>query len=234
MKIVSKFEDYYDGCTYMCGENVFYKRTLNLMTLTDNKELYSNKYYVTPPIAHDIGCLFVKYIGRNHFSTSGNVHKSICIIGELVIPFITIKTKGELRPKTWQHGSDYYDYSFEFIFDESKVSDKFLKEHLTKSHVDLYNAIRQICAEPIISYSSYEDMYSELPDNLKMSSGCTINPVLKRLGFSKVIPNHTVIQELELYLNKLANPESAVQMPDNIKIQSKGFDKKSFRRQKKR
>ena len=29
MKILTKFEDYYDPCQYMCGEDIVYERVMN-------------------------------------------------------------------------------------------------------------------------------------------------------------------------------------------------------------
>ncbi len=219
MRIISNFEDYYDGCTYMCGENTYYKRVLNLATLTDNAEKYSDKYYKLSPLINTLNTVFNKY----------RIRFSICIVGELIVPFIVKSTKGKLRKKTSKFESDSYDYIFEFIFEKQPNMDKYEKEHFTKSHIDLYNAIRKICTEPIISFSNYEDLYNDLPMHLQMHRGVNINPKLKQLGFSKHIPNHTIIQEIEMYLNKQTSIPN-LEINEKSKLQTKGFDSQSFKR----
>ncbi len=66
-----------------------------------------------------------------------------------------------------------------------------------KSHIDLYNAIRNITKVPIVSYSSYRNNKN---DYIKMSESTMLNPCLKDLGFSKKLEPNIVIQELELGL----------------------------------
>ena len=257
MKINSNFEDYYYSCQYMCGEDVYFERISNLMTLTSNKELYSEKFYKAPTeLLNSLNHTFEKYVPK-HYKRDNTFHFSIAIIGEKIITFITEIVTLNLKEKDNVFESDKFNYkiSFHFNYEDFKEktnlkSDKnksrylysscskilnLANEHFSNSYIDLYNNIRKKCKEPIISYSSYSDSFtdSNIPEHLIINKGTNINSNLKRLGFSKIIPSNLVIQEIEIYLNKLNSVEKESNFSDNIKIQNAGFDKKSFRHKKK-
>ena len=59
----------------------------------------------------------------------------------------------------------------------------------------------------------------------------TLNPRLSSLCFQKVKDPYSTYLELERYLSNKANPMKPIpEMPDTVKIQSHGFDEKSFRK----
>ena len=52
------------------------------------------------------------------------------------------------------------------------------------------------------------------------------------IGFSKIMSAQNVIQEIELFLNKISNTETDIEFSNNLKIINAGFDKNSFRKTK--
>ena len=65
-----------------------------------------------------------------------------------------------------------------------------------------------------------------------MNTAVVLNPRLKEIGFSKIMSAQNVIQEIELFLNKISNPETDIEFSNNLKIINAGFDKNSFRKTK--
>ncbi len=60
-----------------------------------------------------------------------------------------------------------------------------------------------------------------------------IYPILKKYQFYKVFDTYEAFQKIEHFLtNELIKPDDMkVVIPDNLKAQSKGFDKWSFRKE---
>ncbi len=78
-----------------------------------------------------------------------------------------------------------------------------------------------------MSYSSYRNNKS---DYIKMRESTMLNPCLKDLGFSKILEPNIVIQELELYINKMNLQEKKIEFSNDLKITNAGFDKNSFKK----
>ena len=51
-----------------------------------------------------------------------------------------------------------------------------------------------------------------------MNTSVVLNPRLKEIGFSKIMSAQNVIQEIELFLNKISNPETDIEFSNNLKI----------------
>ena len=234
MKIVSKFEDYYDVYQFQLGEDVYYDRNMNLRYVEKNE--WNNFIVKDSELIRECNDFFRKYLPNNYcMSYKADEQEAlsydICFVGEKIIPFITIYNSKYLPDAT----------SFKFIHSieewnlylESKqnyISSKLLSyvnEHFAKSHIDLYNAIRNITKVPIVSYSSYRNNKS---DYIKMSESTMLNPCLKDLGFSKILEPNIVIQELELYINKINLQEKNIEFSNDLKITNAGFDKNSFKK----
>ena len=157
---------------------------------------------------------------------------NIIFIGNKMIPYCIM------------HYGDYFSEKVEYtnIFsledldsiDKLYLSNfrlKYISKHLTKNYQDLFNKIREISKEPIISYSSYKTNI-DISEYITMKSGTMLNPSLKELGLSKIIDPLQVIQELELFIKENLTIEKEVQFSNELKIQSAGFDKNSFRNTK--
>lgn len=238
MKIVSKFQDYYDSYQFRYGEDVYYERNMNLREFV--KEKRSN-FMICKESNLVIECneIFHKFMKTNFYTIENQVSFDICFIGEKIVPFITVfDTKYSYSAKKFDFFFNYEDL-FNYL-EIMKKKDNFLEnfyikntlkkaeEHFNRNFIDLYNNIRSICKEPIISYSAYRNN-SDINEIIKMNSKTMLNPCLKELGFSKAIDPFIVIQELELFIKKLSNVEKEVEMSNEIKILNAGFDKHSFK-----
>lgn len=231
MKIQSKFQDYYDSYQYNLGEDVFYNRNINLRVLENNiiKE---------PDYLKSCNYIFKKYLPNRtediNWKTNdiiSEMYFNIIFIGDKIIPYCTL------------YFGDYYHYiigkniKYINIFDIEDViktsemthyNIRMLKNHLSANYSTLFDKIREITTEPIISFSSYNNC-SSCSNLIKMNRGTTLNPSLKELGLNKIIEPHIIIQELELFIKKHRNIEKEVQFSNELKIQNAGFDKNSFR-----
>src|SRR5574344_1486269 len=104
MKIVSKFEDYYDSLQYNYGENVYYERNMNLRNI--EKEKYCSGWLIKDsPLVNECEEIFKSYI-RNYNYHNYHYYLSVCIVGEKIIPFVTVFNK-----KTY-YESDKFDFIY--------------------------------------------------------------------------------------------------------------------------
>lgn len=229
MKIISKFKDYYDSETYNLGEDVFYDRNMNLRYIENNiiKEGTEVKNCIE---------IFKKYLPRYYtpfkrYKTKDikqELYFNIVFIGDKIVPYCTL------------YFGDYYNYiigkNIEYINIFNNDIDNTLhtdiirrsKNHLNTNYFTLFNKIREITKEPIVSFSSYNN-YSNISNLIKMNNGVMLNPSLKELGFSKIIKPSEIIQELELFIKKYNNVEKDIKFSNELKILNAGFDSKSFR-----
>jgi hypothetical protein len=208
MKILSNFKDYYDYSCSFHDDHMVYKRNLNGYQYRSSKNngqiLIFNKGLITK-----LNSIFKQF---SFDIKKPELRASWIIIGEKIIPFITEKNKGHI-----------FHYEYQSLDGKIKSFYKAqVKEHFSKSHLDLYNKIRAVSDIPIITYSSFEDNSS-----LRMLPGTNLNAKLKDLGLSKVLDGRVVLQEIELFLGVKNN---VVEIDNNSKIKAAGFDKNSFRK----
>lgn len=238
MKIQSKFQDYYDSFQFDNGEDVYYNRNMNCRYL-DTRGLI-----ISSPDIIECDKIFQKYLPnrsdiKQQTSRNSEIKRSvltfnIIFIGNKIVPYCSL------------YYGDYFDYitgkNVEYInifslddinnqFELTNFRLKYIKEHLTKNHRDLFNKIREISKEPIISYSSYKNK-NNISEYIIMRYGTMLNPSLKELGLSKIVESSQVIQELELFIKGNVTVEKEVQFSNELKIQNAGFDEKSFRNTK--
>ena len=227
MKIQSSFNDFYDYAAYYLGEDTYYKRETNdrqLHTLYNNS-FYKDNPYLNIDLLNNIFEKYKVYTGDYH---PGRKHDqiyntpAILIVGEKVIPFFT----HTIATYTAKNNTFTLQYAIASMHQLSKKEQTWLTNNFT----DLYNALREICKEPIVLFSSIESDDS-IHDRHKLSFGTTINPQLKQIkGIQSLISAEQVIQELELYINKEQNIVHITD--DNTKRDSAGFDKHSFKHRK--
>lgn len=240
MKIQSEFEDFYDWCAYMCSEDVFYLRSLNYyrgvlpVKGTESLKDIIERYIPRPDdsISWETG---TRIVNKEFFP-------SFALVGDMYVPFLTY----------WKR-----DVGFSFHYDLESVNEileergpswcfeniwkKKVKNFMTNPNPDLVRNIREQNQTPVIVYSGYcdnikldqtrVDFKDEIHQSKAMSRGLNYNGILKRVDFHKHYDAHTIIQEIEMYINKINNKEDDVQFEDKQKILSHGFDtKKSFRK----
>lgn len=219
MRLLTNFQDYYDNCTYTCGEDVVYQRTLgNYSKNNDNRFM---RRVVPSEILDRISNLYNEYYGRNRY-----INKSLVIIGEKVIPFIQFQKEYNSPIITIINEKNLESIKSESIY---YFNMKTLYEHFSKNHIDFYRRLRDITSEPIVSIGI--SFKYDVETSYFMQNGyITLNPKLKDIeGFSKSVPSSEVIQELEMYINKLNNKETEVRFSNENRIQQAGFDSNSFR-----
>jgi hypothetical protein len=73
-----------------------------------------------------------------------------------------------------------------------------------------------------------------LSDNSSGETNLVVNPILRGYQFASVIDPFQAFQELSMYVgnNLVSQMDPDVNIPDDLKRDSKGFDKWSFRRHK--
>ena len=119
---------------------------------------------------------------------------------------------------------DFYDKELKYMNKNLYIKDK-------NKLKDFQKRVREIVPEiPLIYFgtfndSSYETSYHERINHI------TLNPMLKQLKFKDKMESFEVIQEIELFLNKIGCVEKETSFSDKEKIIQAGFDlKKSFRK----
>lgn len=227
MKIQSSFNDFYDYAAYYLGEDTYYRRE------TNDRQLYtlcgSSFYRDNPCLNIDLlDKIFKKYkVYTNNYYPERNYNQvyntpTILIVGEKIIPFFTHTIATYIA----KNNTFTLQYAIAGIHQLSKREQTWL----TNNFIDLYNALREICKEPIILFSSIKSD-DAIHDRHKLSFGTTINPQLKQIkNIQSLISAEQVIQELELYIN---NEQNIVHITDdNTKRDSAGFDEYSFKHKK--
>ena len=227
MKIQSSFNDFYDYASYYLGEDTYYRRE------TNDRQLHtvcgSSFYKDNPCLNIDLlDEVFKKYgirIGDyNPRIKRDQVYNTpaILIIGERIIPFF-IHTIATYIAKNDA-------FTLQYAIANMHQLSKREQTWLTNNFTDLYNALREICKEPIVLFSSIESDDS-IHNRHKLRFGTTINPQLKQIkGIQSLLQPEQLIQELELYLNKEQNIVHITD--DKTKRDSAGFDKHSFKHRK--
>lgn len=236
MKIISKFQDFYDSYQFNYGEDVYYDRNMNLRKLN---QINGYDFIEDSPLIRNCTELFKKYLPRDLSScdyktkTNSNlITFNIVFIGEQIIPYITLFQDGNFL--NIKDSINFYDIdSFESFYNESKIfkgyTIKNVRNHFKQNYIDLYNKIRIITKEPIISFSNYRNEDSNISRYIQMTFGTMLNPSLKELGFSKILDSLFIIQELELFIKKYNNIEKNIEFSNELKINNAGFDKNSFK-----
>jgi len=231
MKIISNYSDYYDSCSYMCGENTFVRYVNNGFW----KETSSGKYWDSNYDFKELEKIFKKYINFkiNYFEKDLFVSRGIIIIGQLIIPLIAIQTRN--FDKKEYIDNFFYDIesieNFLFKYENDISTSYVLKrsiEHFSNNYKDFYNKIRTICKEPIITFVFHYKDYS-LPSSV-ITDHIAINCPLKLFNISKILQPHDCIQEIDMFLNNNLSNNNISNFTDNEKLIQHGFDNKSFKK----
>ena len=231
MKILTKFEDYYDPCQYMCGEDIVYERVMN----NRKRVIVDNTYQKSERIIEDsrlpeLDKLYKSYFSNNPFR---NLQTSILFIGDTIVQFLHY-TK-EMKDK-----DNKISYEEVFLYKEDEILDFYDKElkYMNKNLYikdknklkDFQKRVREIIPEiPLIYFGTFSG--SDNGSYHETMNHITLNPMLKQLKFQSKMESFEVIQEIELFLNKIGCVEKETSFTDKEKIAQAGFDlKKSFRK----
>jgi len=235
MKIISNYKDYYDGCQkYGIDTTIQYIRKeqnidllgkdLNLPTsqqLSLGRTFYNN-FIKSVSIIGFCGKLYPYFTFINEQNVN-DIHiinniKDMCIFIETHLKKEEIKSFYEEKKHSYfRHGLDLlYDFT------HNMVNNYFNTYSGSEDSLDLFDKYKV----PIFKVEQKEREKYTL----------TLNPNLKELNFMKLIDPFTAYQEIEMFISGVIgvqNPE-LIQISDKYKIEKKGFDKWSFRKQSKK
>jgi len=228
MKIISNFKDYYDylfGINYEKGK--VFKREFDIIKI---KELKLNSYLASY---------------NSNFYYEHNKHYEYDFIeGQLsfcekIYPYIIAINTSSGTHSIYYELSEQLKKIIEYKFN-LKYVDAFFND--ISFNVKKYHKIHNT---PIINHLNTSDYLnidysiiykSKILENHKEGrylEGITINTPLKLLNFYNIMPAEKAYQEISMYLSVLDNKENnECIINDKYRIASKGFDKKSFRKEK--
>ena len=246
MKIVSKSRDYYDSVVgYGIDKTLTYIRTKEVLSLEhvdSRSELESFRRYIQDQIQYPIELDVIGFCGKFYVLVNFFI-KSLHNDDHRIL---LERTSSRNLKNFWEklkkiHKNEKYFQSSRFrdrdLYRKFKTS-----KTRHKSEIDKFNNYEKII-ETYNYVSPYNcksfDIFHELscpvfvttfyPENQKKT--ITKNPILKDLGFSKVLDPFTTFQELSLFIGGVLSQTQypPIELSDQDKIAKKGFDKWSFR-----
>jgi len=236
MKIVSKFQDYYDcGLAYGVDENIVYTRTEHVerikmvngsntreVRLRDNRP---TRYGINSPSWYRLQPNYLHFCG-------------------MVYPFYRL-FKSEKIGRDRKTGEDVIREWTEYYWDNESVSKEYSVSREKSRHAynpgepfDMANEwnviiddeLNQRYQSPIVVevFGTIEQRQAFRPIYHDVSEvNHIINPCLKDYGFGNLIDPYTAFQEISMYLGMLQNPEDKDLDPtatDVEKINQHGMD----------
>jgi len=225
MKIISKFRDCYDSVLAMGREeSIVYVRHTTEIDINENFN-YLDKLYRDVPDSHvqykDNGCYYQSTFDPIFFFICGKIyivyryvdgHKNLNDI---------LYTSDEVIDKANEVINKVNDFkSFGRIIYFSKRN---LKIAFDKYNGSMYNPLNIKYKTPVIV--SYKE--KENKDSIKLIS----NPKLFEYNFLKMIDPYTLFQEIQMYVGGVLgnNEPNIIEVSDDVKIASHGYNKWSFR-----
>lgn len=216
MRIISKFKDYYD-CIQKYGMD---QNTLYIRNKIDIPDILISKSIKIPK---EIGRLDSNtYLIDIKFDSCivffcGKVYK---ILKEHLYP-----TKYEKNQLYYQsHKNVYYNSYKEVLDNHQNINDShkkiifdYFKENNIVINLDFFRKFNS----PIIQL-----------DIFNHGSNLTVNPILRQIEFFKIVPPQEAYQKIYMFISGvLGNQEKLIPViSDELKAQSKGFNKWSFRK----
>jgi hypothetical protein len=211
MLIISKYKDYYDSATIMVDKETVYHRESMTYHLTDRE--YSFLHNRTP---HES-----KWDG-------GEVYSSF-VLGFCGVEYVGVVYGENINLEL--HPLSHNDRRVEYGENSCPVEKKRwffgdLKESFRQVHNRENHKLFSLYDCPVYIIYRHPGNYS-----IKMVT----NPILKDVSFGKIFDPVSTFQKIHVYLREIqskATKEDITIIPDKDKLESKGFDKWSFRREK--
>ncbi len=229
MKLISKHHDYYDGlvrCTINDPTYVFVRK---------KEELPCEKYYLHRPDDYEVG----KYRYRLYYGLIG-------FCGTLY-PYVNID-KSKVNPHSYARETEsFYCYTMDELELIMPMGDMKNYRKSYRSFNVLSNIKSWFAQEDNISYRKKKCKW--IHDKLALFENHTMAyfsvewmdgkfviykyPILKDLQFYKVFDCATAFQKIEQYLtNELVKPDKIeIEISDELKRDTHGFDEKSFKKE---
>ena len=254
MLIISKQNDYYDtALSYGVDKSVIYKRKECFVKILDGQR-YSNIFKLKSNIGSsllnpfpsslfnlimstDITNLDMDYSYKDEIflSLSG---RYILFCGEIVpFIFLTGRTKNHR-----DFSESFYDkkHLFDFLYSVKYSNKKHLDKFLSSSPYFFNKVIRSKKIELFLNgflKVSCECVHHEIDSPIieLNSSGYVKNPLLKKYKFAKKYDPFSAYQKIEQFVSGVLGGQTPrlIEISDDIRLESHGFDKKtSFRKEK--
>lgn len=230
MKILSKYRDYYDiGLSYGIDNEVVFER----YSKTFETKLL-NRYRI-------------KKLSFCNDKNEIKIYYNYIVFCEELHPFIKIEEiefKIENKEKVINDVKKEFLYSanevnkyFENLFFRYKI--KYYESSYSKELIsEFFNEKREDILEFFINTNSFYclfEQYIYLGEREFKYTGykCVTHPILKEYKFIKLLEPLKAYQKLFMYISAKKSKEEnkKFEIEDKYKIQSKGFDKYSFRKQ---
>lgn len=239
MRLVSKYHDYYDGAIRTSASDksfVFVRKQEEvLIDGLESVHVYYEHRKGNEHIAFESG--IVGFCGKIHpYVRVTNWNQSFDEYGEHKY-FYEADSLFEAYPCLAKVSKNRY--SRYYYTDNEKKFEKWLKDGTVSYWKGSYCA----CEDPKLKnfFTEHRVAYFSLDPRKYRREGHMANvyPILKDLGFYKKKDSYSAFQDIEMFLtNELVKPdeiapEIQATITDKLKVQSKGFDKWSFRKMKK-
>jgi hypothetical protein len=247
MKIISKFQDYYDtGLAYGADEKIRFKRKTEIM----DKQFVENMPDIVPNWSPLSGME-----NKNHKFEFG--YAGILFCGKLYIAIQVFDHKdpeyiisgGNYLPKCFYTSEDLEKYLQQCEFELTYKSKLGGKSHL-RSKFEIQN--RNILKEgfgnlkyydymvenkivTLVCAKFFSEMWNKEFNNINYNNSNFLvvnNPCLKNLQFFKVLNSFQAYQEIAMWVGGVLPQDSTpmIELDDKYKITEHGFDKFSFRK----
>lgn len=232
MKIISKFYDYYDsiGKSDQSDYPLYIRHTRDQSTKQLPISNVLNAMSILPQVKYgDAGIVF--FCGKAYPFIEYNTYKFHTIPS--LTKYITNEIANVSKDDLWSLRSlkehiQYFKYS-----NQGKKSPYWLRH--PKYSIATWDYCVSTCRSLDIEPNIFRIL--QAPVFVQLNSRTTkdtliVNPLLKEYNFVTVVDPYTAYQELSMYLGNILveqkNPN--VHISDELKAQSKGFDKWSFKK----
>ena len=225
MLIISKHKDFYDGI--FAGEpdkSIVYNRKLEELTDQTLFDSTRRRYYQTGSIKqYKYKFPLLIHIENHDASFRRNyTEHQLCLLGFCGKTYIFSKKKHNSIGSEW-----------EYIWDKAEIINTFASE---KSYY--YNNRK----EELLNL--FNDWNGKLKYDIFRELGCpvfmfsieghqatlTLNPILKDIDFHKVLNAYSVAQDIYMFVDTQLRPrEEIIEVSDESKLKSRGFDDMSFK-----
>ena len=222
MRIISKFHDYYDSAIgYGIDPKLMYKRDTKKVSFIID-DVFTHPRLETPETPnHDIDIFHIGFCGKIYpcvsFRRIGST-KKLCVYNSEQYKKLIRAIKGKVK-KT--------DPRFRKLWGGKKIPE-FLDEQTGKeSMIDIFYKYKV----PVFVIRSKQT--NKWGTYNRKARTLILNPMLKEYEFYKVFDSYTAFQEINMFMSGVIgmNAPETVEISDKSKIEKKGFDEWSFRKE---
>jgi hypothetical protein len=234
MRLVSKFKDFYDSIRAY-GEDKTY------LYMRETKDLSKDDYGLFLKCFTGLG-RYHDWIPQNEAISLKTVFITFC--GKTYVGIQCNYSNLSSYPGLYKSIREYhYDIksvsAFVLKYGSAWAKDTFIKGSKYSKDRTLQQQFKEMLANngkqvnTALLIKHHTPVIAEYPDEERERKFCS-NPCLKDFNFAKAVDPFRAYQEIDMFISGILTPESKPmpKIPDELKVQSKGFDKYSFRKRK--